>query len=298
MHRKTLFLTLFLALLPVVLLAEPPQSPVKPTKYVVKSGDCLWTISREILKDPLKWPLIYTANEGKIGNPNLIYPGQRFAIPSPSAITKADLREATRVAYAKAIPLSGRRSTAKPVPVAMDRAAPSAAAPSPPVKEEGLATGKEGGKTASPPAAKVENPSIPAASTPGNGSTGLVVLVVVLVFVGGFFLWKKMGPGPTMAQEPRPLSTFPEVRNVIPMPDPQPKAQPAEPPMHSGVITSVSMPSTPVAPLVETKVPEPNTPAEPVQQPQGVQAPVPPAIPPATQPQPGSDQEDSTHHVA
>ena len=297
MYRKTLFTTLFLAVLPAVLLAEPPQSPVKPSKYVVKSGDCLWTISREVLNDPLKWPLIYTANEGKIGNPNLIYPGQRFAIPPPSAITKAALRKATRIAYAKTMPLSERSSPEKPAPMAMDRAAPSSTAKSPPVKEEASATGKAGEKAASPSAATEEKPAAPVASTSSSGSTGLIVLVVLLVLVGGFFLWKKMGSGPTTAQEPRPLSSYSEVRNVIPMPSAPPKeAQPAEQPMRSAIITSVSMPSTPVAPAVENKVPESTTPPEPSTS--GGQAPVPPTIPPATQPQSENRPEDSTHHVA
>lgn len=287
MHQKTLFLTLFFAFMPVVLLAEPPQSPVKTMKYMVKSGDCLWTISRDVLKDPLKWPLIYTANEGKIGNPNLIYAGQRFAIPPVSAITRASLREATRLAYAKMAPM------------AMDRAAPSVTAKSPPVKEEASSGVQAREKAVSPPTAKEENPTAPVASTPASGSTGLIALVVLLVLVGGFFLWKKMGSGPTVAQEPRPLSSYSEVKNVIPMPSAPPKeSQPAEPPMHSGTITSVSVPSAPVAPPVETKVPEPTTPAEPVPPSQAVQAPNPPPTPLTTQSPSGNNSEDSTHHVA
>jgi len=49
--------------------------------YVVKSGDSLSKIAKEILGDAKRWPEIYEANKALIGdNPNLIHPGQKLII--------------------------------------------------------------------------------------------------------------------------------------------------------------------------------------------------------------------------
>ena len=56
-------------------------------QYVVKNRparrDCLWRIAgyTNIYANPRLWPRIYKANKSKIRNPDLIYPGQRFAVP-------------------------------------------------------------------------------------------------------------------------------------------------------------------------------------------------------------------------
>lgn len=60
--------------------AKGKQAGIADT-YVVKKGDCLWNIAKNVYKNPLKWRLIYKANKGKIKNPDLIYPGQKFKIP-------------------------------------------------------------------------------------------------------------------------------------------------------------------------------------------------------------------------
>ncbi|MCP4544863.1 MAG: LysM peptidoglycan-binding domain-containing protein [bacterium] len=54
-----------------------------PGSYEVVKGDCLWWISAKeaIYADPVKWPRIYRANRDQIKDPDLIYPGQVFAIP-------------------------------------------------------------------------------------------------------------------------------------------------------------------------------------------------------------------------
>jgi nucleoid-associated protein YgaU len=49
--------------------------------YVVKPGDSLSKIAKELLGDASRWPEIHEANKGKIENPDLIYPGQEFVIP-------------------------------------------------------------------------------------------------------------------------------------------------------------------------------------------------------------------------
>lgn len=50
-------------------------------RYVVRSGDTLWAISGKMSGDPNDWQSLYQANQGKIRNPHLIYPGQVFVVP-------------------------------------------------------------------------------------------------------------------------------------------------------------------------------------------------------------------------
>jgi nucleoid-associated protein YgaU len=45
-------------------------------------GDSLWRISRKIFGQGIRYTLIYEANATQIRNPNLIYPGQVFVVPS------------------------------------------------------------------------------------------------------------------------------------------------------------------------------------------------------------------------
>jgi len=74
----------------------------KMETYVVKKGDCLWTIAKKkmIYNDPYLWPLIYDANKGKIKKANLIYPGQKLKIPR-SGITMDAIKDARKKAGAK-----------------------------------------------------------------------------------------------------------------------------------------------------------------------------------------------------
>ncbi len=52
------------------------------SQYTVERGDSLWAISgkQEIYGNPYEWPLIYKANQDKIKDADLIYPGQVFDI--------------------------------------------------------------------------------------------------------------------------------------------------------------------------------------------------------------------------
>lgn len=64
---------------------KPEVVKLKPPKniYKVRRGDSLWRISkyRNIYNDPYQWKKIFKANQDKIENPNLIYPGQKLIIP-------------------------------------------------------------------------------------------------------------------------------------------------------------------------------------------------------------------------
>lgn len=58
----------------------PPPQPTQRTHTVV-SGDTLWDIAAKYYGSGAKYPTIVSANQDKIKNPNLIYPGQVFVIP-------------------------------------------------------------------------------------------------------------------------------------------------------------------------------------------------------------------------
>lgn len=57
------------------------EEPQKAGSYTVKEGDCLWTIAQQFYGSGADYNKIYEANKDKIGNPNLIYPGQTFTLP-------------------------------------------------------------------------------------------------------------------------------------------------------------------------------------------------------------------------
>ncbi|UCE90719.1 MAG: LysM peptidoglycan-binding domain-containing protein [Pseudomonadota bacterium] len=73
-------------------------------QYEVASGDNLWNISgkSDIYGDPYQWPLIYKANQDRIKDADLIYPGQVFDIDqnaSSSDVSAAIQHARTRGAW-------------------------------------------------------------------------------------------------------------------------------------------------------------------------------------------------------
>lgn len=64
------------------------SNPKQPGYYVVRSGDCLWSIAKKFYGDGSKYTIIYNANKDKIKNPSLIMPGWKLKIPDDSEIPK------------------------------------------------------------------------------------------------------------------------------------------------------------------------------------------------------------------
>jgi LysM domain len=54
--------------------AAPSLKANHPTRYVVKEGDTLWSISKKFLNKPWQWSELWAANS-HLKNPNKIYPG-------------------------------------------------------------------------------------------------------------------------------------------------------------------------------------------------------------------------------
>jgi len=53
--------------------------------HTVVRGDTLWDLAQRYYENPWDWRRIYEANQDKIRDPNLIFPGQVFAIPGRTA---------------------------------------------------------------------------------------------------------------------------------------------------------------------------------------------------------------------
>lgn len=62
-------------------LAIPAGGPRAGARYLVRSGDTLWTIARRETGDGAAWPAIYQANRSRIADPHWIYPGQSLMVP-------------------------------------------------------------------------------------------------------------------------------------------------------------------------------------------------------------------------
>lgn len=57
-------------------------------KVIIRRGDNLWTIARRAYGDGLKYTMIFDANDDQIRNPNQIYPGQVFDVPTEADVTE------------------------------------------------------------------------------------------------------------------------------------------------------------------------------------------------------------------
>ncbi len=61
--------------------ASPADVALTDGRVIVQPGNSLWRISRVIYGQGQRYTIIYAANEDQIRDPDLIYPGQIFAVP-------------------------------------------------------------------------------------------------------------------------------------------------------------------------------------------------------------------------
>ena len=59
-----------------------PAAVPEPKTYTVVAGDTLSKIARHQYGDANLWRKIFEANQDKLKNPDLIYPGQQLIIPN------------------------------------------------------------------------------------------------------------------------------------------------------------------------------------------------------------------------
>lgn len=121
--------------------APPGEAPgALESPYVVKKGDTLWGISRDLLDDPLLWPRLLEQNKF-ISNPNRIYPGDRLGMPGKEiapapAAAPSPVAEAPQPEPAKPEPPKEPEKVAAPAPPPPPvEAAPAPKPPVPPASE-------------------------------------------------------------------------------------------------------------------------------------------------------------------
>lgn len=61
---------------------EELVTALKEGQVVIEPGDNLWMIARKVYGKGVMYTLIYSANATQIHNPNLIFPGQDFVLPT------------------------------------------------------------------------------------------------------------------------------------------------------------------------------------------------------------------------
>ena len=62
-----------------------PEGSLPDGRVVVQPGNNLWRLARATYGRGTQFTVIYEANREQIRNPNLIFPGQTFAVPGASA---------------------------------------------------------------------------------------------------------------------------------------------------------------------------------------------------------------------
>lgn len=61
---------------------DPLRTLERRSLVIIQPGNNLWTIARRTYGDGLRYTVIYEANQEQIRNPDLIFPGQVFTLPS------------------------------------------------------------------------------------------------------------------------------------------------------------------------------------------------------------------------
>jgi len=113
---------LLLALFTFVSVATADEIVLKsqhPTNYVIKDGDTLWDIASRFLRDPWRWPDIWSVNP-QIKNPHLIYPGDEVVLTfkdgKPQLVLKRANTTQDNLRTVKLSPTIRKRQLSKAVP--------------------------------------------------------------------------------------------------------------------------------------------------------------------------------------
>jgi len=61
---------------------DTSNTAIEGGKIVVQPGNSLWKLARQSYGHGIRYTVIYEANKEQISNPDLIYPGQVFAVPA------------------------------------------------------------------------------------------------------------------------------------------------------------------------------------------------------------------------
>lgn len=77
--KQTLFRSLSLLVLLLVLSGTSLAIAAEEQIYTIKKGDTLWDLSERFINDPYYWPNVWAKNP-EITNPHLIFPGQKVRI--------------------------------------------------------------------------------------------------------------------------------------------------------------------------------------------------------------------------
>jgi len=62
--------------------AEPVAGAPPEPFVIVQPGNSLWRLARRVYGQGIRYSMIYEANRDHIKDPDLIYPGQVFALPA------------------------------------------------------------------------------------------------------------------------------------------------------------------------------------------------------------------------
>jgi nucleoid-associated protein YgaU len=72
--------------------ATPGSAPEAPARVVVQPRQNLWRIARQSYGQGVRYTVIFEANREQIRDPNLIYPGQVFALPASTPASASTSR--------------------------------------------------------------------------------------------------------------------------------------------------------------------------------------------------------------